>query len=409
MNIIVWDVLCVVFFIIGFVIIFFSADGLIDNLRWIADKFHIHPVILGVIILGMDPEECIVSILSAARGLKYVAIGNVIGNSTMANTLCFSLPFLLFSQQFLNQLSEKLKADDRMKIPTFYFVLIIISSIVIALNSIPTINKFEYNLLLLALINLLFFIVYIIKNFIRYSYDKVTDIYIEPSSSSSSSSDSTDSSDDSTNSIDATYIFGDITGLSPGAIYDLHIHTNGDIYNESVVDCNLAGITGNDHFNPDSPLDKHTFGPHMGDLPRIIADEDGNAKFQVVAPEIKLNGVNSVIGRAFIIDLVGPHLQVACGIIEAITDSPDESESSESSDSSADDNAKQRSNAMLKALGNNAFYGETGLLTVEAFITGAIWILVAMFMFCTVFCYCVITRRAKNDTQYMIETIQDSA
>eukprot|EP01083_Nonionella_stella_P271458 919806_1 len=229
------------------------------------------------------------------------------------------------------------------------------------------------------------------------------------SSSSSSSSDSTDSSDDSTNSIDATYIFGDITGLSPGAIYDLHIHTNGDIYNESVVDCNLAGITSNDHFNPDSPLDKHTFGPHMGDLPRIIADEDGNAKFQVVAPEIKLNGVNSVIGRAFIIDLVGPHLQVACGIIEAITDSPDESESSESSDSSADDNAKQRSNAMLKALGNNAFYGETGLLTVEAFITGAIWILVAMFMFCTVFCYCVITRRAKNDTQYMIETIQDSA
>ena len=88
--------------------LFVSADGLMDNLRWIADNLNSSSNIRNINSWN-GSEEFIVSIISAINGLKYVSLGNVIGNSVMANTLCFSLPFLLFPQQFLSSLSQKIK------------------------------------------------------------------------------------------------------------------------------------------------------------------------------------------------------------------------------------------------------------------------------------------------------------
>merc|ERR1711933_173365 len=77
---------------------------------------------------------------------------------------------------FLKLLSKNLKKDEKMHIDSFYFKLLSISCITITL---PFIAVYSYNLLLFSSINLLFFIVYIIKNFLKYRRTQTVDIYIE--------------------------------------------------------------------------------------------------------------------------------------------------------------------------------------------------------------------------------------
>ena len=92
-------------------------------------------------------------------------------------------------------------------------------------------------------------------------------------------------------------IAGSITGLEPGA-HGFHIHQNGDC---SAPDASSAG----DHFNPHddphgSPRDLEN-AHHVGDLGNIIANEQGEAEFDIEDNEIKLSGPESVIGKAFIV------------------------------------------------------------------------------------------------------------
>ncbi len=113
-NIIIWTILWIIGFIAGYLLIYFSADVFLDNLKELSLKYKISPFILGSIILGIDPEESIASIISSINGLPYVAIGNVIGNSIIAITLCFALPVFFYK--------IKLKS-----IKQFYFYLIYIA------------------------------------------------------------------------------------------------------------------------------------------------------------------------------------------------------------------------------------------------------------------------------------------
>ena len=92
-------------------------------------------------------------------------------------------------------------------------------------------------------------------------------------------------------------IAGSITGLEPGA-HGFHIHENGDC---SAPDASSAG----DHFNPHddphgSPRDLED-AHHVGDLGNIIANEQGEAEFNIEDNEMKLSGAESVIGKAVIV------------------------------------------------------------------------------------------------------------
>lgn len=80
----------------SYLLIYFSADFFIDNLKELSIKFRFSPFILGLLILGIDPEESIASIIAAINGLPYIALGNVIGNSVLSLTLCFSLPAFFY-------------------------------------------------------------------------------------------------------------------------------------------------------------------------------------------------------------------------------------------------------------------------------------------------------------------------
>ena len=90
------ELIWILIFIGSYLLIYFSADFFIDSLKELSRKYSFSPFILGLLILGIDPEESIASIIAAINGLPYIALGNVIGNSVLSLTLCFSLPAFFY-------------------------------------------------------------------------------------------------------------------------------------------------------------------------------------------------------------------------------------------------------------------------------------------------------------------------
>jgi superoxide dismutase, Cu-Zn family len=116
-----------------------------------------------------------------------------------------------------------------------------------------------------------------------------------------------------------------LRGLAPGA-HGFHIHEKGDC---SAPDASSAG----DHFSPDdsphgSPRDL-PHARHVGDLGNLIAEENGIAEGFLEVAEVRLDGSDSIIGKAVVVhggqddfetqpsgDAGDP---VGCGVIEAVT------------------------------------------------------------------------------------------
>ncbi len=142
-----WDIiLWLLLFIGSYLIIFFSADFFIDNLKDVCLIYKLSPFIIGMLILGIDPEESIASIVAAINGLPYISMGNVIGNSIIAMTLPFALPLLVKSLNF--------------KPPaTFYFVMLYCLMVIALLGFL-----FNYILVISGLIALGGYITYLIRN-----------------------------------------------------------------------------------------------------------------------------------------------------------------------------------------------------------------------------------------------------
>lgn len=74
--------------IVGFIFLIKGADFLVDGASYIAKKFHIPEIVIGltVVSIGTSMPELVVSIASAINGYSDMAIGNVVG-SNIANLL----------------------------------------------------------------------------------------------------------------------------------------------------------------------------------------------------------------------------------------------------------------------------------------------------------------------------------
>jgi len=114
-------------------------------------------------------------------------------------------------------------------------------------------------------------------------------------------------------------VVADLTGLEPGG-HGFHIHEFGD--------CSASdGTSAGGHFNPEgtahgAPSDSVR---HIGDLGNVVADEAGNAHYEMTDDHLSFAGPHSIIGRAVIVhagedDLTtqptgaaGP--RAACGVI----------------------------------------------------------------------------------------------
>jgi Cu-Zn family superoxide dismutase len=92
-------------------------------------------------------------------------------------------------------------------------------------------------------------------------------------------------------------ISGEVQGLKPGAVHGFHIHEKGD--------CSSGdGVSAGGHFNPTTKAHgSHDHSEHhAGDLPSLVADASGKAKFRFETDSITVgSGVTDVIGRGLIV------------------------------------------------------------------------------------------------------------
>lgn len=78
----------IILIIVGFILLIKGADFLVDGASYIAKKFHIPEIVIGltVVSIGTSMPELVVSIASAINGYPDMAVGNVVG-SNIANLL----------------------------------------------------------------------------------------------------------------------------------------------------------------------------------------------------------------------------------------------------------------------------------------------------------------------------------
>jgi cation:H+ antiporter len=149
-------ILWIPIFIFGYLIIFFAADVFLDNLKDVCIIYSVSPFIIGTLIIGIDPEESIASILAAINGLSYISIGNVIGNSIIALTISFLIPAFFYKLSFKS-------------VPQFYFLLLYLS--ILFLFSGWLIN---FGLLIVGIITIFLYFLYLIINIKRLTGDRFT-------------------------------------------------------------------------------------------------------------------------------------------------------------------------------------------------------------------------------------------
>jgi cation:H+ antiporter len=139
-------ILWISLFIVGYLMIFFSADVFLDNLKELCIIYGISPFIIGLLIIGIDPEESIASIVAAFNDLSYIAVGNVIGNSIVALTISFAIP------AFFYQISIE-------SIHQFYFSLLYICLILILIGTL-----IKFGLFIIGIIVIIIYFIYIFRN-----------------------------------------------------------------------------------------------------------------------------------------------------------------------------------------------------------------------------------------------------
>lgn len=114
-----------------------------------------------------------------------------------------------------------------------------------------------------------------------------------------------------------------VSGLAPGK-HGFHIHEKGDC---SAPDATSAGA----HFNPGGKPHGHPDDAdhHLGDMPMLAADANGNARVDAVlqGPSIGGKGTTNIVGRAVIVHAAPDDFvtqptgnsggRVACGVIGA--------------------------------------------------------------------------------------------
>ncbi|WP_150304480.1 superoxide dismutase family protein [Pseudomonas saliphila] len=113
----------------------------------------------------------------------------------------------------------------------------------------------------------------------------------------------------------------------PAGIHGFHVHENGSCEPGTDNGEKVAAKAAGGHFDPEKTGEHH--GPygegHLGDLPALYVDEDGNADYPVLAPRIKK--LEEIKGRALMIHaggdnhsddpkpLGGGGERIACGVI----------------------------------------------------------------------------------------------
>jgi Cu-Zn family superoxide dismutase len=117
-----------------------------------------------------------------------------------------------------------------------------------------------------------------------------------------------------------------LNGLPPG-LHGFHIHQNPDCSAKEKDGKMVPALAAGGHYDPEK-TNQHGFpwgGGHLGDLPPLFVDMNGNAVQPVLAPRLKIADIK---GRSIIIHLGGDNhsdhpaplggggIRIVCGILQ---------------------------------------------------------------------------------------------
>ncbi len=117
-----------------------------------------------------------------------------------------------------------------------------------------------------------------------------------------------------------------LEGLEPG-LHGFHVHQNPSCEPQEKDGKMVPALAAGGHYDPEN-TGKHDFpwgDGHLGDLPGLYVDAEGNATNPVLAPRLKMDDLN---GRALMVHaggdnhsdhpapLGGGGARVACGVFE---------------------------------------------------------------------------------------------
>ncbi len=118
----------------------------------------------------------------------------------------------------------------------------------------------------------------------------------------------------------------DLQSLPPG-LHGFHVHQNPDCGPAEKDSEMAAAVAAGGHFDPQNTgRHKGPYGKgHLGDLPPLYVDGEGNATHPVLAPRLKMSDLN---GRALMVhahgdnysdqpvELGGGGARIACGVVK---------------------------------------------------------------------------------------------
>lgn len=73
----------IVFLILGFVMLLYGADKLVDGASTLAHKLHVPPIIIGLTIVALctSSPELVVNVMAAIKQNSEIVTGNIIGSN----------------------------------------------------------------------------------------------------------------------------------------------------------------------------------------------------------------------------------------------------------------------------------------------------------------------------------------
>lgn len=81
--------------VLGALLLLYGADWFLDGVRDLSRLFGLSTLVLGIILVGLEPEEMLTAALASGRGLPALALNNVIGTNVTVITCALGLSAIL--------------------------------------------------------------------------------------------------------------------------------------------------------------------------------------------------------------------------------------------------------------------------------------------------------------------------
>ena len=149
-------------FVAGFVILIKGADILIDGASFLAKKFHVPQIVIGltVVAFGTSAPEFVINMVASVNGKMDIALGNILGSNTANVCLILGVSSLIYP------LSVKPNTLYK-EIPFSIFCVVLLALFVNEFwlgGNAKALDSFEGMILLILFVLFLLYIFFISKN-----------------------------------------------------------------------------------------------------------------------------------------------------------------------------------------------------------------------------------------------------